>query len=139
MRQNIIIMKLYHLFLGMWMFSALAVVYFQEVCQSYTLAILAYSMISIVSSIAEIPLGILSDRKSRKFNLIMSAIFILLNMIFWALAGIYQNLWMLFAGSFFRGIGLAFHSGTDAAIIYEIMAELRKRKLFAQISQNART
>ena len=133
MRQNIIIMKLYHLFLGMWLFSALAVVYFQDICKSYTLAVLAYSMISIVSSIAEIPLGILSDRRSRKFNLTLAAICILLNMVFWALAGVYQSVWMLFVGSFFRGIGIAFHSGTDVALIYEIMAELRKRKLFAQI------
>ena len=133
MRQNIIVLKLYNLFLGMWLFSALAVVYFQDVCQSYTLAILAYSMISIVSSVAEIPLGILSDRKSRKLNLIMCAIFILLNMVFWALAGVYQSIWMLFAGSVFRGIGVAFQSGSDVALIYEIMAELRKRKLFTKV------
>lgn len=133
MRQNIIIMKLYHLFSGMWLFSALAVIYFQDICKSYTLAILAYSMISIISSIAEIPLGILSDRKSRKFNIILAATFLLLNMIFWALAGIYQNIWLLFTGSVLRGIGVAFHSGTTSALIYEIMAELRKRKLFAKI------
>jgi MFS family permease len=54
-------------------------------------------------------------------------------MVFWALAGVYQSIWMLFAGSVFRGIGVAFQSGSDVALIYEIMAELRKRKLFTKV------
>lgn len=133
MRKNITIMKLYYLFTGMWLFSALAVVYFQDVCKSYTLAILAYSLISIVSGVAEIPLGILSDRKSRKFNIIASSWCFFLNMLFWALAGVYQNIGLLFLGSFFRGIGVAFHSGTDTALVYETMCDIRSKKLFDKI------
>ena len=82
MHKNIILMKINHLLTGMWLFSALAVVYFKEVCHSYTLAIFAYSLISISSSIAEIPFGILSDRYSRRFNIIVSAIFFFFNILF---------------------------------------------------------
>lgn len=133
MRKNIVIMKLYYLFTGMWLFSALAVVYFQDVCKSYTLAILAYSLISIVSGIVEIPLGILSDRKSRRFNIVASSLCFFLNMLFWGLAGIYQNIWLLFLGSTFRGVGVAFHSGTDIALIYETMSDLKQRKMFDKV------
>ena len=133
MRKNIIIMKLYQLFTGMWLFSALAVVYFQDVCQSYTLAILAYTMISIVSGFAEVPLSILSDRYSRKFNIIISSICFFLNMLFWALAGIYNSVWMLFLGSSMRGLAVALQSGTDTAIIYETMCDLRSKKLFDKV------
>lgn len=133
MRKNIIIMKLSHLLTGMWLFSALAVVYFQEVCQSYTMAIFVYSLISISSSIAEIPLGILSDRYSRRFNIIVSAIFFFFNMLFWALGGYYKSVLMLCLGSILRGIAVAFQSGTDTAFIYETMVDLRSKKLFDKI------
>ena len=133
MRKNIAIMKLYHLLTGMWLFSAMAVVYFQDICKSYTLAILAYSLISVVASIAEIPLGILSDRKSRRFNIIASSLCMFLNMLFWALASVYGGIWMLFLGSISRGIGVAFHSGTDTALVYETMSDLRSKKLFDKV------
>ena len=133
MHKNIILMKINHLLTGMWLFSALAVVYFKEVCHSYTLAIFAYSLISISSSIAEIPFGILSDRYSRRFNIIVSAIFFFFNILFWALSGYYQAIWMLFLGSIFRGIAVAFQSGTDTALIYETTLDLRRTKLFDKV------
>ena len=133
MRKNIAIMKLYYLLTGMWLFSALAVVYFQDVCQSYTLAIFAYSLITIASSVAEVPLGILSDRYSRKFNIVISSILLFLSMFFWALAGYYHSLWMLFLGSILRGLGVAFQSGTTTALIYETMSDLRSKKLFDKV------
>ena len=133
MRKNIIIMKLYQLFTGMWLFSALAVVYFQDVCQSYTLAIFAYSLITIASSAAEVPLGILSDRYSRKFNIVISSILLFFSMFFWALAGFYHSVWMLFLGSILRGLGVAFQSGTTTALIYETMSDLRSKKLFDKV------
>lgn len=133
MRKNIAIMKLYYLLTGMWLFSALAVVYFQDVCKSYTLAIFAYSLITIASSVAEVPLGILSDRYSRKFNIVISSILLFLSMFFWALAGYYHSLWMLFLGSILRGLGVAFQSGTTTALIYETMTDLRSKKLFDKV------
>ena len=126
-------MKLYQLFTGMWLFSALAVVYFQDVCQSYTLAIFAYSLITIASSAAEVPLGILSDRYSRKFNIVISSILLFFSMFFWALAGFYHSVWMLFLGSILRGLGVAFQSGTTTALIYETMSDLRSKKLFDKV------
>lgn len=133
MRKNIAIMKLYYLLTGMWLFSALAVVYFQDICQSYTLAIFAYSLITIASSAAEVPLGILSDRYSRKFNIVISSIFLFFSMFFWALAGYYHSVWMLFLGSILRGLGVAFQSGTTTALIYETMSDLRSKKLFDKV------
>ena len=137
MRKNIYLFNLYHFFTGLWLFSALAVIYFQDVCHSYTLAILAYSMISISSSVLEIPLGVISDRLGRRPNLILSSIFLFLNMLLWALAGYYESVWMLFAGSFCRGIGVALHSGTEVAFLYETTGDLRCRKIFDKLYANA--
>lgn len=55
------------------------------------------------------------------------------NMILWAAGGIFESTTMLFLGSCCRGIGLAFKSGTDSALIYETLAEIKKRKLFMNI------
>ncbi len=137
LRRNISLFNLYNLFNGLWLFSALAVVYFQEVCSSYTLAILAYSLVSLTQSISEIPLGVISDRRGRKLNLTISAMFLFLNMLFWAWAGIGGGVWMLFAGSVMRGIGLSFLSGTDTAFLYETTCDLRCRKLFDKIYSKA--
>lgn len=117
----------------MWLFSPLAVIYFQEICQSYTLAIFAYSLISLMQSITEIPLGVISDRFGRKTNLILAAILLFLNMLFWAWAGCGGGVWMLFLGSALRGMGVSFLSGTDAAFIYETVSDLRSKKIFDKI------
>lgn len=133
MRKNILLFKLYYLFTGMWLFSALAVIYFKDICQSYTLAIFAYSLISLTTSVVEIPLGIVSDRWGRKFNLLLSSLFLFLNMLFWGYAGYNSDISLLFLGSIFRGIGIALHSGTDVAFLYEITSKLRQKKLFDKI------
>lgn len=117
----------------MWLFSPLAVIYFQEICQSYTLAIFAYSLISLMQSITEIPLGVISDRFGRKTNLILAAILLFLNMLFWAWAGCGGGVWMLFLGSALRGMGVSFLSGTDAAFIYETVSDLRSKRIFDKI------
>lgn len=133
MRKNIYLFNIYHLCSGMWLFSPLAVIYFQEICQSYTLAIFAYSLISLMQSITEIPLGVISDRFGRKTNLILAAILLFLNMLFWAWAGCGGGVWMLFLGSALRGIGVSFLSGTDAAFIYETVSDLRSKRIFDKI------
>lgn len=133
LRRNIYLFNIYNLINGLWLFSALAVVYFQDVCSSYTLAILAYSLISLSQSISEIPLGVISDRWGRKINLTISAVFLFLNMLFWAWAGSGGGVWLLFAGSVLRGIGLSFMSGTDTAFLYETLSDLRCRKIFDKI------
>ena len=54
-------------------------------------------------------------------------------MFFWALAGFYHSVWMLFLGSILRGLGVAFQSGTTTALIYETMSDLRSKKLFDKV------
>ncbi len=137
MRKNIYLFNIYHLLSGLWLFSPLAVIYFQEVCNSYTTAILAYSLINLTQSISEVPLGVLSDRNGRKTNLCISAILLCLNMICWAIAGVGGGIWMLFLGSVLRGVGISFMTGTDAAFLYETMADLRRKKLFDKVYAKA--
>lgn len=132
-RRNIALFKIQHFFNGLWLFSALAIIYFEQVTGSYSLAMLAFSFVNIGQSLAEIPCGIFSDRISRKATLLYGAVCVFINMLLWALAGVYSSAILLFLGSLFRGIGLAFKSGTENAIIYETCQQIRQRKLFMTI------
>ncbi len=133
LRRNIALFKTYEFCFGLWLFSALAIIYFARVTSSYALGMLAFAFVNIAQSIAEIPCGMFSDRISRKTTLLLGNILILINMILWALAGLLSMPWLLFIGSVLRGIGLAFKSGTDTAMIYETLQQIRQRKLFTNI------
>ena len=108
----------------------MAIIYFEQICHSYALAMLAFSLVNITQCLAEVPCGVFSDRVSRKTTLIWAEGCLFLNMLLWAVAGIYSSVALLLIGSCLRGIGLAFLSGTDSAMIYETLAQLRKRKIF---------
>ena len=64
MRRNIVLFKLMNLFNGLWLFSAIAVIYFEQVSHSYALAMLAFSLVNISQCCMEIPCGVFSDRIS---------------------------------------------------------------------------
>lgn len=120
-------------FNGFWLFSPLAVIYFEQVTHSYALAMLAFSLVTLTQSLAEVPCGMFSDRCSRKQTLVWGSLFMFGNMALWAAGGVFDSVALLFIGSCFRGIGLAFKSGTDSALLYETLAEIRRRKLFMKI------
>lgn len=132
-RRNIFLFKCINFFNGLWLFSAMAVIYFEQVCHSYALAMLAFSFVNLSQCCMEIPCGIFSDRISRKKTLVCGEFCLFINMLLWAVAGFYESYWLLFLGSIFRGVGLAFKSGTDTAMIYETLNQIRKRKLFMSI------
>lgn len=132
-RRNIALFKCMNFLNGLWLFSALAVIYFDQVTHSYALAMLAFSLVNISQSIAEIPCGMFSDRISRKNTMLLGSIFMFVNMLLWALAGFLESPVLLFLGSALRGIGLAFKSGTDTAMIYETLQQIRQRRLFMDI------
>lgn len=129
-RRNIYLFGWHNFCAGLWLFAALAIVYFQEITGSYALAMLVFSTVNLVQSLAEVPCGVCSDRMGRRKVLLLSGFILFINMVLWAYAGYYQSVWMLFAGSALRGVGLALLSGTDIALLYETLEQLKKRKIF---------
>ena len=132
-RRNIFLFKCINFFNGLWLFSAMAIIYFEQICHSYALAMLAFSLVNLSQCLTEIPCGVFSDRVSRKKTLVCGETCMFINMFLWAVAGYFQSPILLFIGSCFRGIGLAFKSGTDTAMIYETLSQLKKRKIFMSI------
>lgn len=132
-RRNIFLFKCMNFFNGLWLFAAMAVIYFEQICHSYALAMLAFSLVNLSQCLMEIPCGVFSDRISRKTTLVCGEICMFINMLLWAIAGYCSSVLLLFVGSCFRGVGLAFKSGTDTAMIYETLVQLKKRKIFMTI------
>lgn len=126
-RRNIPLFKLNYFFLMCWPLSALAIVYFETITQSYALAFGIFSIATITQTLFEIPTGIISDRVGRRMSMILSALLILLSFLSFAIAGNYNSSFLLVLGGFLWGISDSFMSGTDEALIFDTMSELRKK------------
>ena len=138
-RRNILLFKLYYLFADMWPLAALAVVYFQHITGSYAFALGIFSIVSLVQSVAEIPTGIISDKIGRKKTIMCSAVISTLAFLMFALAGSFGYKYLLVIGAFFWAIADAFASGTDDALMYETMEELRKSDKYDIIYARSKT
>lgn len=138
-RRNIFLFKLYYLFASMWPLSVLAVVFFQQITGSYAFALGVFSIVSIVQSIAEVPTGIISDKIGRRKTMIVSAVLEVLMSLIFALAGTFGYKYLLIVGAVVWAFAEAFASGTDDALMYETMEELRKSDKYDIIYARSKT
>ena len=130
MKRNLILFRVDNFLSGLWPLSAVAVIYFQQITNSYTLAMLVFSIINIVQTLFEVPTGVLSDKIGRKKTIILSNLLILSGYILWALAGIKNMHYLLYLGSFLVGSGNALLSGTDDAMVFETLKDMDKEDEF---------
>lgn len=138
-RRNILLFKINCFFADLWPLSALAIVYFEQITGSYALALCVFSLANIVQSLAEIPTGILSDKIGRKYTLSASALIFTGSFIAFAYAGNINSWELLVLGGFLWGIAEAFNSGTDDALIYETVEQLRKESKYDIVYSQSKT
>lgn len=125
-KRNVMLFKLASFFDGLWPLSPLAVIYFEQITGSYATAMGIFSVSNILQSVMEIPTGIISDRLGRKRTLCAYSFGFVICFILYALAGNYNSTLLLIIGSLFWGVSMALSSGTEEAMIYETMEQLRK-------------
>ena len=125
-RKNIFLFKVYYLLTDMWPLSVLAIVYFQQISGSYAFALGVFSIANIIQSIAEIPTGIISDKIGRRKTMILSSFLTVIAFLLFAVAGTLGIQYLLMLGGVIWAIADAFASGTDEAMMYETMEELRQ-------------
>lgn len=130
MRGNIKIMAINYFFWGLWPLNAVAILYFNSITQSYANAMMVFSIYSISKTFAEIPTGIFADRCGRKKDIICGCLTEMTAFILFAAAGVRGTPAMLMAGGVLWGIGEAFFSGTNEALIYETAQELKEENKF---------
>ena len=138
-KRNLTLFKIDNFLNGLWPLSAVAIIYFENIAHSYTSAMLVFSIINFSQSIFEIPTGIMSDKIGRRKSMVIGTLLILIGYIMWAVAGFCQNVVLLYIGAMFVGIGQSFLSGTDDALAFETISQLRKKDEFDKVFADNRS
>ncbi len=101
-------------------YAPIAILYFAQVSGSFALGMSVYSVAMLSQSLFEVPTGIFSDRIGRKKTMVFGAIAGILSLTFYAIGGVYLA---LVVGGIFEGLGRAFYSGNNDALLYDTLAE----------------
>lgn len=102
------------------LYGVIAILFYNQISNSMMLGMSIFSISTLVSCIAEIPTGIISDKVGRKKTIILGSIFSTLSLFFMAIA---KNYIVLIVSAFFNGIEISFYSGNNEAYIYEMLRE----------------
>lgn len=107
------------------MWAPIAAIYFSKVSGSYALGLSIFSIAMVSSAVFEIPTGVFSDLIGRKYTTVLGGFFYMLGGIFYALG---FNYWWLVAGAIFDGLGKAFYSGNNNALLYDSLNKSNRRE-----------
>lgn len=103
------------------LFSAIAILYFVHVTGSYALGLSIFSISSLTTAVFDVPLGILSDRSSRKRIILIGLFASLIQIVLYAGANTFTSLAL---GAFFGGLSYALFSGNNSAFLHDTLSEL---------------
>lgn len=110
---------------GFSLWAPIAAIYFSKVSGSYALGLSIFSIAMVSSAVFEIPTGVFSDLIGRKYTTVLGGFFYMLGGIFYALG---FNYWWLVAGAIFDGLGKAFYSGNNNALLYDSLNKSNRRE-----------
>jgi MFS family permease len=79
----------------------------------------------------EIPTGLIGDIKGRKFSVMTGLIFLTVGVIIYAL---FPSFWLFMFGEFLLAFGVAFISGSDEALLYDSVVDLKLKDQYGKIS-----
>lgn len=127
--RNIKLLRWHSFFIDFSLWSPLAIIYFSKVSGSYTLGLSIFSIVMISSAIFELPTGFVSDKYGRKKTLIFGSFSFLMGAILYAIG---SNYWFLVAGGIIQGLGRAFYSGNNDALLYDNLATVNKIEDFGE-------
>lgn len=120
---NIRLIALFNFLSDFVPFAPVAIIYFARVAGSYTLGMSIFAIAYVSAAVFEIPTGVLSDRVGRKYTLVLGAVFSTACIICYALADSYI---VLLLGGLLQGIGRAFYSGNNEALLYDTLYDMGK-------------
>ena len=109
---------------------AVLVVFFQSVGLSMTEIMILQAFFAIVVVICEVPSGYYADVYGRKNSLVMGSIFTSLGFLLYCLvSGFVGFIWV----EIFLGIGISFISGSDSAMLYDTLIELKREDEYVKL------
>lgn len=117
---NFRLLRWFSFFYSFRPYVAITILYFSQVSGSYTLGFAVLSVVTIASSLLEIPTGIFSDRVGRRKTVVIASMVSLLALGTYALANSFV---ILAIGSIFNGLGQALISGNNNALLHDSLKE----------------
>lgn len=110
-------------------YAPIAILYFSQVSGSYALGMSVYSVTMLAQSLLEVPTGVFSDRIGRKKTVICGAVAGVFALTFYAIGGSYLA---LVIGGIFEGLGRAFYSGNNDALLHDTLSETGQREAYQE-------
>lgn len=108
-------------------YAPIAILYYAQVSGSYALGMSIFSAAMLAQSVFEVPTGLFSDMIGRKKTVVCGAVAGVFALTFYAIGGTYLA---LLVGAIFEGLGRAFYSGNNDALLYDTLAEMEDRASF---------
>lgn len=123
MEYNIRLLGWHNFLTDFRLYGPFIVIYFAEVSGSWTLAMMALSIMMVTSAALEIPTGILSDRIGRKKTLAAGSLFSALAVATYAIAPSFA---LLALGGLFEGVARSLFTGNNTALLYDTARASKK-------------
>jgi MFS family permease len=101
-------------------YAPIAILYFAQVSGSFALGMSVYSIVMLAQACFEVPTGVFSDQIGRKRTVVCGAAAAVFSLLAYAVGGSYLA---LVIGAIFEGLGRAFFSGNNDALLYDTLAE----------------
>lgn len=92
--------------------------------------LLGESAFALTLVFLEVPSGYFADRLGRKTSIVTGAVF---NIIGFTLYATFQSFWQFVIANIVIGVGLAFVSGADSALLYESLEQLKKLNIYKKV------
>lgn len=130
MNSNIKLFYYYNFLTDFGLYYPIATLYFYQITGSFVLAMSIFSIAQFSSAIFEIPTGVFSDRIGRRKTIILSSLFSLFSVLFYAIG---FSFLFLAIGAIFEGLSRAFASGNNNALLYDSLTQENKEKEFQNL------
>jgi len=134
LENNIWKIYLFHIFKNLAFFVPVIVLFWQDNGLSMTEIMLLQSIFAITMVILEIPTGYFADIFGRKNSLAYSGAFLFVSTLIY---GIGNNFIYFLAAELFWGLGISFLSGSDSALMYDTLKDLKKENEYKKIWGNS--
>ncbi len=132
--KNIRVYPFYRFFMNMLIIGPILVPYMLFKGLSYSQIMLLQSISAISVFIFEIPTGTIADKISRKLSLSLGGVCLGIGLLLYI---IFKSFYIFAIAEIIFGMGLTFNSGADAAILYESLKKLDRKKEYQKMEGHA--
>ncbi|MCD6590577.1 MAG: MFS transporter [Candidatus Aenigmarchaeota archaeon] len=133
LKSNIWKFYLFHVLNGLTFFIPIIVLFWQDNGLSLIQIMILQSLYSLTIVLLEVPSGYFADVFGRRKSLILAASFLTVGVFTYSLG---HNFYQFLIAEILWGFGVSFVSGTDSALVYDTLKDLKKEKLYKKVMGN---